>query len=405
MYRFEKKLWLATPTMHGDEMKFIREAYDTNWMSTVGENINVIEREVSAKLGCGYGVALGCGTAALHLAVRLAALKVYGLDASVGSSLSGKKVFCSDMTFLATVNPVIYEGGEPVFIDTERDTWNMDPVALEKAFALYPDTKIVILAHLYGTPSKIAEIKDVCSRYGAVLVEDAAECVGAYYCGKPVGSFGDYNVISFNGNKIITGSAGGMFLTDDRDDADVVRKWSTQSRDPAPWYRHSQVGFNYRISNVIAGVIRGQLPYLEDHIARKKAIFERYKAAFEGLPVTMNPFEEDKSKPNYWLSCILIDESVLCGCVYGEDGATYEHVDGRSCPAEILDKLAAYNAEGRPIWKPMHSQKLFESSPFVSVGDEDIGMDIFKRGLCLPSDIKMTEEEQDNVIEIVKSCF
>lgn len=411
---FEHKIWLSSPTMHGDELKYMTEAYETNWMSTVGKNINETERLTSEKIGCRYAVALSSGTAALHLAVRLAGVK------------PGDKVFCSDMTFDATVNPVVYEGGVPVFIDTEYDTWNMDPVALEKAFKLYPEVKVVVVAHLYGTPGKIDEIREICNRYGAVIVEDAAESFGATYKGVQTGHFGDVGAISFNGNKIITGSAGGMLLTDDEDAANKVRKWSTQSRENAPWYQHEELGYNYRMSNVIAGVVRGQLPYLEEHIAQKKAIYERYKAGFKGLPVTMNPMNHAVSEPNYWLSCILIDKDAMCRQVRGEQEALYITEPGRSCPTEILETLAQYNAEGRPIWKPMHMQPIYRMNRFVTrEGDGraktnayitggamskdgrplDVGMDIFHRGLCLPSDNKMTPEDQDKVIEIIRSCF
>ena len=289
---FETKLWLASPTMHGDEIRYMQEAYETNWMSTVGANINEVERLTCEKIGCGYSVALSAGTAALHLAIKLAGERLYGQPSVGHGSLEGHKVFCSDMTFDATVNPVAYEGGELVFIDTEYDTWNMDPVALAKAFEVYPDVKLVVVAHLYGTPGKIDEIKSVCDKHGALIVEDAAESLGATYKGKQTGAFGDFNAISFNGNKIITGSAGGMFLTDNKEDANKVRKWSTQSREDAAWYQHEELGYNYRMSNVIAGVIRGQYPYLEEHIAQKKAIYERYKEGFKGLPVRMNPYDE-----------------------------------------------------------------------------------------------------------------
>jgi dTDP-4-amino-4,6-dideoxygalactose transaminase len=252
------------------------------------------------------------------------------------------------MTFVASVNPVAYEDGEAVFIDTERDTWNMDPVALEKAFEIYPDVKLVIVAHLYGTPGKIDEIKAVCDKHGALIVEDAAESFGATYKGRQTGTFGDYNAISFNGNKIITGSSGGMFLTDSLKDADKVRKWSTQSIEDAPWYQHEEIGYNYRMSNVIAGVIRGQLPYLETHIAQKKAIYERYKEGLKDLPVTMNPFDETNSQPNYWLSCLLIDKDAMCQTVRGEKDELWVTEPGKSCPGEILAALAAFNAEGRP---------------------------------------------------------
>lgn len=401
---FENKIWLSSPTMHGDELKYIKEAYETNWMSTVGANINEAERCVCKKAGCKEAVALSCGTAALHLAVKLAGEQMYGRTENGKGALNGRRVFCSDMTFDATVNPVVYEGGEPVFIDTEYDTWNMDPSVLEQAFRLYPDVRIVVLVHLYGVPAKIDEIRSVCKRHGAVLVEDAAESFGASYKGAQTGTFGKYSGISFNGNKIITGSSGGMFLTDDRKAAEKVRKWSTQSRENAPWYQHEELGYNYRMSNVIAGVVRGQLPYLEEHIALKKGIYMRYQEGFKDLPVSMNPYDRDNSEPNFWLSCMLIDKEAMCNQVRGETSASYISEPGKSCPTEILKNLAACNAEGRPIWKPMHMQPVYRSNGFIT-GDSDVGMDIFDRGLCLPSDIKMTAEQQDRIIEIVKGSF
>ena len=411
---FEKRVWLSTPTMHGEELQYITEAYETNWMSTVGKNIDEVERLACEKVGCKYAVALSAGTSALHLAVRLAGVK------------PGDKVFCSDMTFCATVNPVTYEGGVPVFVDTEYDTWNMDPVALEKAFELYPEVKVVVVAHLYGVPGKIDELKRVCDKYGAIIVEDAAESLGATYKGEQTGKFGNFNCISFNGNKIITGSSGGMLLTDDREAAEKVRKWSTQARENAPWYQHEETGYNYRMSNVIAGVVRGQFPHLDEHIAQKKAIYERYKEGFKDLPVKMNPFDEENSVPNYWLSCMIIDKEAMCKQVRGECEVAYVPEEGKSCPTEILETLAKHNAEGRPIWKPMHMQPIYRMHGFVTregngrcktnayiaggtLGKDgkplDVGMDIFQRGLCLPSDNKMTKEEQDKVIEIIRSCF
>ena len=404
---FETKIWLSSPTMHGDEIRYVQEAYETNWMSTVGRNIDEIEKTVAQKVGCKYAVALSCGTAALHLAMKLAGVQ------------QGDTVFCSDVTFAATVNPVVYEKAVPVFIDTERDTWNMDPVALEKAFELYPNTKVVVLVHLYGTPAKINEIKAVCDKHGAVIVEDAAESLGATYKGIQTGSFGTYNCISFNGNKIITGSSGGMLLTDDLAAANKARKWSTQSRENAPWYQHEETGYNYRMSNVIAGVVRGQLPYLEEHVAQKRAIYERYQEGFKDLPVTMNPYDAVNSVPNFWLSCMLINEDAMCPQVLGENKALYREEAGKSCPTQILETLARCNAEGRPIWKPMHMQPIYRMHGFVTVDGNgrggsnayipgssiDVGLDIFNRGLCLPSDNKMTPEEQSHIIEIVKSCF
>ena len=395
------------PTMHGSEIEYITEAYETNWMSTVGENINQVEQMTCEKTGCKYAVALSSGTAALHLAVKLAGVK------------PGDRVFCSDVTFGATVNPVRYEGGVPVFIDTEYDTWNMDPVALEKAFRMHRDVKVVVVAHLYGVPGKIDEIRDICERNGAIIVEDAAESLGATYKGVQTGTFGRYNVISFNGNKIITGSSGGMFLTDEKEAADKVRKWSTQAREDAPWYQHEEVGYNYRMSNVIAGVVRGQYPYLEEHIRQKKEIYLRYREGLKDLPVTMNPYDGENSEPNFWLSCLLLDREAMCRQVRGEREALYLPEPGKSCPTEILETLAAHNAEGRPIWKPMHLQPIYRMNDFVTVQGNgrgrtnaylageavDAGADIFERGLCLPSDNKMTVAEQDRIIEMIKSCF
>lgn len=405
--KFEKKVWLSSPTMHGDELKWMQDAFEKNWMTTAGENINVLEKIIAEKVGVKYAVALSSGTAALHLSMKIAGIT------------HGKKVFCSDVTFSATVNPVVYEGGEPVFIDTERDTWNMDPVALEKAFEIYPEVKHVVVANLYGTPGKMDEISAVCKKHGAILIEDAAESFGATYKGRQTGTFGDVAIISFNGNKIITGSSGGMFLTNNIDEANKVRKWSTQAREAAAWYQHEEIGYNYRMSNVIAGVARGQMPYLDEHIAQKRAIYERYKKGFAGLPVSMNPYDEINSEPNFWLSCLLIDESAMCKQVRSDSEACYIKEKGKSCPTEILETLASFNAEGRPIWKPMHMQPIYRLNPFVTAqgngrastnayiagGVKNVGEDIFARGLCLPSDNKMTEEQQDIIIKLVRACF
>ena len=412
-------VYLSSPTMHGEEFQYMKEAYDTNWMSTVGANINEVEKCASEKIGCKHAVALSSGTAALHMAIKLAGMDLYGQPEVGHGALEGKRVFCSDMTFAATVNPVVYEGGIPVFIDTERDTWNMDPVALEKAFEVYPEVKLVVVAHLYGTPGKVDEIKAVCEKHGAVIVEDAAESMGATYKGRQTGTFGKYNCISFNGNKIITGSSGGMLLTDREESANKVRKWSTQARENAAWYQHEEVGYNYRMSNVIAGVVRGQFPHLEEHIAQKKAIYERYKEGLKELPVSMNPYDEENSVPNFWLSCLVVDKNAMCRQVRGEQDALYVAEAGKSCPTEILDAISSVNAEGRPIWKPMHMQPIYRMNGFVTrdgngravtnayiAGErEDVGMDIFSRGLCLPSDNKMTVEQQERVIEIIHRCF
>ncbi len=404
---FEKKIYLSSPTMHGEELKYMTEAYTTNWMSTVGANINEVEKLICEKVGCKYAVALSCGTSALHLAVKLAGVK------------PGDNVFCTDMTFAATVNSVMYEKANLIFIDTEYDTWNMDPVALEKAFEMYPGTKVVIIANLYGVPAKFDELCAVCNKHGAIIIEDAAESLGATYKGVQTGTFGAYNAISFNGNKIITGSSGGMLLTDDLDAANKVRKWSTQSRENAPWYQHEEVGYNYRMSNVIAGVVRGQIPYLEEHVAQKKAIYERYKEGFKDLPVSMNPYPADIMEPNFWLSCMIIDKDAMCKQVRSDSDICYIPEHGKSCPSEILEAIAAINAEGRPIWKPMHMQPMYRMNPFITVEGNgrgktnayiagsgiDVGADIFERGLCLPSDNKMTAEEQDIIIEVIRSCF
>ena len=417
---FEKKIWLSSPTMHGDEQRWVDDAIETNWVSTVGANINEVEQMAAEKTGRKYAVALSCGTAALHLAIKLCGEKLYGQPKVGHGALEGHKVFCSDMTFDATVNPVAYEGGEAVFIDTEYDTWNMDPIALEKGFEIYPEVKLVVVAHLYGTPGKIDEIRAIAEKHGALIVEDAAESFGATYKGVQTGMFGTESVISFNGNKIITGSSGGMVLTDSEEDANKIRKWSTQSREDAAWYQHEELGFNYRMSNIIAGVVRGQFPYLEEHIAQKKAIYERYKEGLKDLPVQMNPIDFVNSEPNYWLSCLIIDEEAMCLHIRGEKDALYVSEQGKSCPTEILEAIAAFNAEGRPIWKPMHLQPIYRMNPFVTrngngrarsnayikeTGTMDVGSDIFQRGLCLPSDNKMTPEQQDVVIEIIHGCF
>ena len=421
---FEDKLWLASPTMHGDEARYMMEAYETNWMSTVGKNINEIEAQIAEFIGMKYAVALSAGTAALHLATKLAGEKLYGQARPNEGTLSGRTVLVSDLTFDASINPIAYEDGQAVFIDTEPDTWNMDPKALEKAFALYPEAKLVVIAHLYGTPGKIEELRAVCRRHGAYIVEDAAESLGAKYKldgqWKETGALGDFGCISFNGNKIITGSCGGMFLTDSKDDADKVRKWSTQSRENAPWYQHEEIGYNYRMSNVIAGVVRGQLPHIQEHIDQKRAIYERYREGFKDLPVRMNPYDAEKSLPNFWLSCILIDEDAMSRQVRDDQNALYVPERGKSCPTEILETLAKYNAEGRPIWKPMHMQPIYRTHAFITASGSgrgqsnayidqgravDVGKDIFHRGLCLPSDNKMTAEQQDIVIDIVRRCF
>ena len=421
---FESKVWLSSPTMHEKEQFWVNDAMKSNWVSAVGANIKEVEKQIAEYLGCKYAVALSSGTAALHLATKLAGESLYGQACPDEGTLQGHMVFCSDCTFDASVNPVGYEDGKAVFIDTEYDTWNMSPEALEKAFELYPDVRLVVMAHLYGTPGKMEEIRQICDRHRALIVEDAAESLGAKYrLGDQwveTGTLGDYNAISFNGNKIITGSTGGMFLTDSKEDAEKVRKWSTQSRENAPWYQHEEIGYNYRMSNIVAGIVRGQIPYLPEHIEQKKTIWERYEEGLRDLPVKMNPWDRQKSIPNFWLSCLMIDEDAMAPVVRGDREYLYKSVPGKSSPDEILDVLAAFNAEGRPIWKPMHMQPIYRANPFVTVegnargrsdayreNDEviDVGADIFRRGLCLPSDNKMTPGQQDIIIDIIHRCF
>ena len=415
---FEKKVYLASPKMHGEEIKFVEEAYNTNWMSTVGENINEVEKLAAAQAGVKYAVGLCNCTSALHLCCKFAGERLYGKPQISHGALEGKKVFCSDMTFDATLNPVVYEGGIPVFIDTEAESWNMDPIALEKAFEIYPDVKLVVSAELYGFPGRMDLIKQICEKHGALLIEDAAEAMGATLNGRPCGSFGDYSAVSYNGNKIITGSSGGCLLTNDLEVANKARKWSTQARENAPWYQHEEVGYNYRMSNVIAGVIRGQYPHLEEHIRDKKEIYERYEKGLNGLPIKLNPITPN-TNPNYWLSCLIIDEKAMCKQVRSDSEALYIPESGKSCPTEILEAISSINAEGRPIWKPMHMQPMYRNhdvigrngtlrartNAYIAGSVDDIGADIFQRGLCLPSDIRMTKEEQDKIIEVIRRCF
>lgn len=370
-----EKIWLSSPTMHGEEQMFIKEAFDTNWVAPLGKNVTEFENEISAYVGCKSAAAMTAGTHALHMAFKLA---------GVGS---GDIVLCSDLTFSATVNPVSYLGGTQVFIDSERETWNMNPKALKAGLEKYRGkVKAVVVANLYGTPAKLDEIQELCNQYGVTLIEDAAESLSATYKGQQTGTFGKYNAISFNGNKIITSSGGGMFLSDDEEAVQKVRFYSTQARDPAPWYQHSEIGYNYRMSNIVAGIGRGQLLHIDEHKNLKKAIYMRYKEAFADLPVKMNPYLEC-SEPNFWLSCMTIDEEV----------------SDRITPEKIRLALDAENIESRPIWKPMHLQPVYEKNDYITVDGDDVGGDIFKRGLCLPSDIKMTPKQQSRVIEIIKN--
>ena len=375
-----KKIYHSSPTIHGEEQQFVAEAFEKNWIAPVGFNIDLFEQEIenyinAASPGKFRALAVDSGTAALHLTYKLAGIR------------RGTPVFVSDSTYCATVFPITYEGGVPIFVDSERDSWNMDPEALEKAFRLHPEVKHVSVVHLFGTAAKIDVIKDICDRHGATLIEDAAEALGSYYKGRHCGTWGDYNVISFNGNKIITSSSGGMLLTKTEEERSRAFKYATQSREPVIWFEHHDIGYNYRLSNVSAGIGRGQLLHLEEHRQLKKRIYETYKAGFEGLPVTMNPVPAD-CDPNYWLSCVLIDRGV----------------DVK--PMQVLDAMREKaNAEGRPIWKPMSMQKVYEGSETVSVEDYPVGYDLYDRGFCMPSDIKMTDEDMQLIISAVRSCF
>ena len=375
-----KKIYLSSPTIHGEEQQFVNEAFERNWIAPVGFNIDLFEEETAAYVNASSpvkfrGLALDSGTSSLHLAYKIAGIK------------RGTPVFVSDSTYCATVFPITYEGGVPIFVDSERDSWNMDPAALEKAFSLHPEVKHVSVVHLFGTAAKIDEIKAICDAHGATLIEDAAEALGSFYKGRHCGTFGEYNVISFNGNKIITSSSGGMLLTKTDEARAAAFKYATQSREPVIWFEHHDIGYNYRLSNVCAGIGRGQLLHLEEHRQAKKRIYETYKKGFEGLPVTMNPVPAD-CEPNFWLSCILIDRGV----------------DVK--PMTVLDAMRdKANAEGRPIWKPMSMQKVYEGSELVKIEDYPVGYDLYDRGLCLPSDIKMTEDDMQLIIGAVRSCF
>ena len=368
-----ERIYLSSPTMHGEEQIYIKEAFDTNWVAPLGKNVDEFEKEMAAYVGVKHAAALTAGTAALHLAVKLAGVK------------RGDKVFCSDLTFSATVNPVSYEGGEQVFIESERETWNMDPQALERAFGKYPECRCVIVANLYGTPAKLDELAEICAAHGALLIEDAAESLGAAYKDRMTGTFGKYNVLSFNGNKIITTSGGGMLLSDDGEAVKKARFWSTQSREPFPWYEHKEIGYNYRMSNIVAGIGRGQLLHLEEHLKEKERIYRAYEKSLADLPLRMNPYLPG-SRPNFWLSCVTIEKGA---------GVT---------PEQIRLALEAENIEARPIWKPMHLQPIFDANELIGVGD-NVGEDIFTRGLCLPSDIKMTAEQQERVVSVIRGLF
>jgi len=371
-----KRIYLSCPTMHGEEQKFVQEAFDTNWVAPLGPNVNAFEKEIAEYTGAGYAAALSAGTAAIHLALRLLGIG------------EGDVVFVSSLTFSATCNPIVYENATPVFIDSEKDTWNMDPQALKKAFEKYPNPKAVIIVHLYGTPAKMDEIMEICNAHKVPLIEDAAESLSSTYKGKQTGTFGKIGIYSFNGNKIITTSGGGMLVTDEEALAKKATFLATQARDAARHYQHSQIGYNYRMSNVTAGIGRGQLLHLDEHKAAKKAIYKQYKEAFGDIPeITMNPLNPDGDS-NCWLSCMTIEKGSLV------------------TPDMIMDALEAENIESRPIWKPMHLQPVFAGCDFFSDCEEgSVSEDIFNRGVCLPSDIKNTPEDMEKIIGIIKELF
>lgn len=375
--KMEKRIFLASPHMseEGYEKEYIKEAFDTNWIAPLGENVNKFEEKLSQYVGAKCGAALSAGTAAIHMALKALDIK------------EGDIVFCSSLTFSATANPIIYQNATPVFIDCDRETWNMDPEALKKAFEKYPNPKAVIIVHLYGTPAKMDEIMAICNEHNVPLVEDAAESLGATYKGKQTGTFGKFGIFSFNGNKIITTSGGGMLVSDDEERIQKVRFWATQSRDKARYYQHSEIGYNYRMSNIVAGIGRGQLKVLNDRLAKKKEIYETYKEGFKDITeIEMKPVPVD-TKPNYWLSTMLLKE------------------ESKVTPLNIMEALEKENIESRPIWKPMHMQPVFEKYDFIKVEDKPVSEDIFARGVCLPSDTKMTKEEQQEVIRIIKELF
>jgi dTDP-4-amino-4,6-dideoxygalactose transaminase len=366
------RIFLSSPHMsdEGYEMQYIKEAFDTNWIAPLGENVNQFEIELAAKVGSKAAAALSSGTAAIHLA-----LKAAGVEA-------GDIVFCPTLTFSATANPIIYQNAIPVFIDSNYETWNMCPKALEEAFVKYPDVKAVIVVHLYGLSADMDRIVELCKQYNVVLIEDAAESLGTYYKGKHTGTFGDYGIFSFNGNKIITTSGGGMLVSDNEERIAKVRFWATQSRDPAKHYQHSELGFNYRMSNVVAGIGRGQLKVLDQRVAKKRYMFEFYKRELSGLEgLGFMPVNE-WDQPNYWLSSI-----VLRGVVR---------------PIDIMEVLEKENIESRPLWKPMHMQPFFEKCDYVG---GDVSERLFQNGMCLPSDTKMSDGGLEKVVEIIKKLW
>ena len=372
----EKRILLSSPHMsaEGYELEYIHDAFNKNWIAPLGENVNEFEKAMGSYMGSGFPVALSAGTAALHLSMILAGIK------------AGDKVFCQSLTFSASANPVTYVGAEPVFIDSDCETWNMDPAALERAFEIHGKPAAVVVVHLYGTPARMDEIVEICAKHDVPLIEDAAEALGSEYHGKKCGTFGKFGILSFNGNKIITTSGGGMLLCEAEADAKHALKLATQAREPFPWYQHEEIGYNYRMSNIVAGIGRGQMKVLDLRIAQKRAIYERYAANLADLPLVFQP-EMDSTKSNRWLTSILLEP----GC-----GVT---------PMQLLDALNAENIEGRPLWKPMHAQPVFQDCAYVTAGGKSVSDDLFERGVCLPSDTKMAMEDVDRVCNVIRKVF
>ncbi len=425
---FEKRLSFSSPAIHGDEWEYAAKALELGQSDVNGENIDWLEEVAARYIGVKSAVALNSGTAALHLAVKLAAERLYGSSSGIstpdglgsGGSLKGRRVFCSDFTSASAAAPILYEGGEPVFIDASMGDWNMDPEVLAIAFDQFPDVKLVVYAHLYGFPGRIDEIKKICQDHGALLIEDASESLGAQYKGKQTGSFGDYGVLSFGSNGIITGGSGGMLLVKDRYSAEKAAKWSQQSREDAIWCQHEELGYSYGMNNITAGIVRGQWKYLDTHIEKKRAIYKRYADRLADLDIQMNPYDGQCCEPNFCCSCMMLGDNSLCEHQRSDKGYAYSSVHGRTCPDEILDALESFWAEGRPVWKPMHMQPMYRNHEFVSVdgcrrsfrefymkmlAEADEGAYVFIRAACLPCGVGMTVDEQERVIEIVWGCF
>lgn len=368
----KKRIYLSSPHMsdEGYEQQYVQEAFDTNWIAPLGENVNQFEIELAEKVGAKHAAALTSGTAAIHLALKAA---------GVGE---GDIVFCQSLTFSATANPIIYQNAIPVFIDSNYETWNMCPEALEEAFEKYPEVKAVIVVHLYGLSADMDRIMEICKKHNVVVIEDAAESLGSYYKGRHTGTIGDYGIFSFNGNKIITTSGGGMLVSDNEEMIEKARFWATQSRDPARHYQHSELGYNYRMSNIVAGIGRGQLKVLDQRVEKKRYIYEFYRSELGELASVEFMPSNDWDAPNYWLSSMLLN--------------------GKVRPDDVIDALEKENIESRPVWKPMHLQPYFMKFDFIGEG---VSENLFENGICLPSDTKITDEELRRVVNTIKELW